>query len=163
MPATADDYGSQPSGFMDTYVANCPASHGPDQTPLQQPDVPSWTTVVITGIGSQVDPGSLGFHCRTRPPDESCYTEVVISKMLEMMQEGFQRMEDNMDTKIQRSVVAALAQSGICPQTNAPIVSPAGPDHNPLGKHGGTNAAAGSSGAPITQSSPHNEEVLTLP
>ncbi|GLT29954.1 hypothetical protein SLA2020_047820 [Shorea laevis] len=162
MPATADDYGSQPSGFMDTYVANCPASHGPDQTPLQQPDVPSWTTVVIPGIGSQVDPGSLGFHCRTRPPDESCYTEVVISKMLEM-QEGFQRMEDNMDTKIQRSVVAALAQFGFCPQTNARIVSPAGPHHNPLGKHRGTNAAAGSSGGPITQSSPHNEEVLTLP
>ncbi|GKV46047.1 hypothetical protein SLEP1_g53060 [Rubroshorea leprosula] len=82
--------------------------------------------------------------------------------LLELMletQKQLQGMVDNINPMIQKSVAAVLASFGFFPQTNAPIVSPAGPHHDPLGMQGGTNAAAGSSGGPTTQSSPHNGEV----
>ncbi|GKV17667.1 hypothetical protein SLEP1_g28138 [Rubroshorea leprosula] len=112
----------------------------------------------------------IGFDCRTGPPHESCNTKVVISKMREEMREEMQELfrlmqyniapmiQKEVAPMIQKEVAAALAQSVPCPETNAPIVSPSGPHHNTLGNIERTDAVAGSSGGPITQSSPQNEE-----
>ncbi|GKU93509.1 hypothetical protein SLEP1_g7101 [Rubroshorea leprosula] len=148
IPATTDNYtphhipigGSQPSGLM----ANAPKTACQSVLPghnsrkvAQQNEGPKW-----------INPPAQKQHDTYYVPE--CYTEVVISKKLDQFRSEMQERQQRMEEAIQRFFVAA--------PTNAPIVSPTEPHHDPHGMQGGTNAAAGYSGGPTTQSFQHNEE-----
>ncbi|GKV46034.1 hypothetical protein SLEP1_g53050 [Rubroshorea leprosula] len=107
-------------------------------------------------------PKSQKFLQQAQKQHDTCVAKRPSSHGFDQMELQHQMSEMPLQVEVQRSVVAILAQYGLSLQTSAPIVSPAVPHHDPLSRQG-TNAAAGSSGGPTTQSSTHNGEVLTLP
>ncbi|GLT32096.1 hypothetical protein SLA2020_067860 [Shorea laevis] len=116
----------------------------------------------LAGIGTPSEPpnataGSSGGPITQSSPHNEEDTCVACPSSHGLEQIQLQHQMSEMQEQLQW-IVTVLSQSGFFLQTNAPIVSPAEPHHDPLGIEGGINAAAGSSGGPTTQSSLHNEE-----